>query len=399
MIIEKALKILKQPVCDNCLGRQFSQLLSGFTNAQRGRAIRMAVAMSADAGNASIDASSVPGFKLRNRPPVSEAPQCSVCFGIFNELGKYAKKAAARAKKTKFSTFLVGTRPSSELVAAEDALWERVGIDHCEPLKAEINREAGKLIEKETGKKFSAKEPDVVFLLELTGKTVGMEINPLFIYGEYQKLKRGIPQTRWPSGKYKTSVEQITAKPFMKATNGTGHKFHGAGREDIDARCLAWRPFVLEILEPKKRDIDAGALAKKVGAGVKIRNARLSDIAEVRKLKEARLDKTYRALVKCSAPISKKDLAKLSALKQIGQQTPKRVLHRRADLMRRRLVKGIKTKYINSKSFELTVKGESGLYIKELISGDEGRTNPSVSAILGVPCVCKELDVIEVHVK
>src|SRR3989344_4909597 len=100
MIIEKALKILKQPVCDNCLGRQFSQLLSGFTNAQRGRAIRMAVAMSADAGNASIDASSVPGFKLRNRPPVSEAPQCSVCFGLFNELGKYAKKAAARGKKT-----------------------------------------------------------------------------------------------------------------------------------------------------------------------------------------------------------------------------------------------------------------------------------------------------------
>ncbi|MBI4019528.1 MAG: tRNA pseudouridine(54/55) synthase Pus10 [Candidatus Aenigmarchaeota archaeon] len=399
MIIEKALKILAQPVCDHCLGRQFSQLLSGFTNVERGRAIRMVVAMAADAGNANIDASSVPGFTLRTKPSVSEAAQCSVCFGIFNELATYVKKAALQAKKAEFATFLVGTRPSSELATAEDNLWERVGIDHCEPLKAEINREAGKLIEKHIGKKFSAKRPDVVFLIDLNTNTVSMEINPLFIYGEYQKLKRGIPQTRWPSGKYKTSVEQITAKPFMKVTNGSGHKFHGAGREDIDARCLAWRPFVLEILDPKKRDINAPALAKKVGAGVKIRNARISNIEEVRKLKDAKLDKTYRALVKTSGLIKRKDLAKLSALKEINQQTPRRVLHRRSDLMRRRSVKGIKTKYINSKSFEITVKGQSGLYIKELISGDEGRTNPSVSGILGVPCVCKELDVIAVHMK
>lgn len=40
---------------------------------------------------------------------------------------------------------------------------------------------------------------------------------------------------------------------------------------------------------------------------------------------------------------------------------------------------------------------DGGLYIKELISGDDGRTNPSVSSILNKNCICKELDVLKIH--
>ena len=47
-IIEKAEIILRKYVCDNCLGRQFGQLLSGYDNAHRGRLIRSTVAMSID---------------------------------------------------------------------------------------------------------------------------------------------------------------------------------------------------------------------------------------------------------------------------------------------------------------------------------------------------------------
>ena len=36
-VLEKTDKVLTQPVCDHCLGRQFAQLLSGYGNAQRGR--------------------------------------------------------------------------------------------------------------------------------------------------------------------------------------------------------------------------------------------------------------------------------------------------------------------------------------------------------------------------
>jgi tRNA pseudouridine synthase 10 len=34
--------------------------------------------------------------------------------------------------------------------------------------------------------------------------------------------------------------------------------------------------------------------------------------------------------------------------------------------------------------------------VKELITGDEGRTTPSVAALLGTPCRCVELDVLDV---
>lgn len=394
-ILEKAGKIISQPVCDNCLGRQFSQLLSGMSNKERGQMIKAVSAMSLDKEGSEITNSNFSDIKFHYSAVSGKEERCSVCFGFFNDLEKWVSRIEKKVKDIEFGTFLVGTKLSSELAQAEEDLWERVGIDYCEPLKAEINREIGKLLER-TGKKCNLKKPDINILLDISGKKVSVDINPIFIYGEYQKLIRGIPQTKWPSGKYKTSVEQIIAKPFMSSLKGNGHKFHGLGREDIDARCLAWRPFVLEILNPVKRKIDFN-LYKKIKPSVKVRNLRLSDIAEVRKIKETRIDKTYSALVECP-DISKKDLVRISSLKGIiKQRTPQRVMHRRSDLLRKRAVKEIKPAFISKKRFRLVVTGEAGLYIKELISGDNGRTDPSVSSVLGKECKCIELDVIKIH--
>lgn len=188
------------------------------------------------------------------------------------------------------------------------------------------------------------------------------------------------------------------AVPFMKASRGSAHAFHGMGREDIDARCLAWRPFVLEIVKPKIRRMDLRKLARKIGKGVSVRGIRFSSIAEVRRIKEAKADKTYRCIVECSDAVSRKDLKKLSSLiTTIYQKTPQRVLHRRADIGRKRRVKAISSGYRGPKRFVFTVKGEGGLYIKELVTGDGGRTRPSVSEILGMQCTPKYLDVIKIH--
>lgn len=401
-VLDKATKILKQPVCDNCLGRQFGQLLHGYNNKERGCLLRTMVAMSIDNEKEKndVDMSNF-GANIFHNLEIKDKTQnkkCSLCDGTFEHIDKFAEKAVKRAAKLEYKTFLVGTRLSSDLISREEDMWERVGIDYCEPLKAEINREVGKLIEKKGNVKFNPKTPDVNFIIDVENSKINIEVNPLFIYGEYQKLVRGIPQTRWPSGKYKTSVEQIIAKPYMVATKGKSHKLHGLGREDIDARCLGWRPFVLEIIKPQKRDIDLKRLAKKIDKKVKIRNVRFSHISEVRSIKESRSDKTYKATVTCENNISRKDMKKLDALvTTIFQQTPKRVMHRRSDRMRKRAVKSIKSKFVNSKKFILVVRGEAGLYIKELISGDDGRTQPSVSEVLGIKCTCKELDVIHIE--
>lgn len=403
-ILEKAAKVLARPVCDHCLGRQFGQLLSGYSNVERGRLVRTVAAMAADKEDyrEGADLSNFAGFGFHNLEIKEKLSRkrCSVCSGFFEGLPAWSKKIAARTRLLGFSTFLVGTRVSSAMIEAEEDLWERAGIDYCEPVKAEINREIGKLVEKATGARFDPKNPDINIILDAESGKIEVIKNPLFIYGEYQKLKRGIPQTKWPSRKYRTSVEEIIARPFMTATKGKGHKLHGLGREDIDARCLAWRPFVLEILNPVARELSLGRLAKKVGKAVRVRRLRPSDIAEVRKIKEMRVDKTYRAVVKCPDGISREELKKITAIVgEARQRTPRRVLHRRGDRMRRRKVKQARFRYIDGKTFMLEIRGEAGLYIKELISGDAGRTRPSISELLQKDCACRELDVVKIHTK
>lgn len=403
-IIDKAQKILEQPVCDHCLGRQFGQLMSGYDNEQRGKMLRIITGMSIDQEKndvKSIDMSNFSGLKFHNLEiEIPKKRKCSVCHNIFDSMDLIAKKAVSSAKNMEFRTFLVGTKLSFELISNEESLWERAGIDYCEPLKAEINRELGKRIEKLSKTKFDSKYPDINIILNVDTRKVKIESNPIFIYGEYQKLKRGIPQTKWPDRKYKTSVEQIIAKPFMAVAYGSGHKLHGMGREDIDALCLGWRPFVFEILNPKKRKLDLRKLLKKIGKDVRVRNLRSSNIAEVREIKESRAEKSYRAIIVCDKPIKKQDLKKLAVLvTTISQRTPNRVLHRRGDRKRQRSVRKIKTKFLGSKKFELIIRGEAGLYIKELISGDDGRTKPNISELLGCKCECKELDVVAIHNK
>ena len=81
----------------------------------------------------------------------------------------------------------------------------------------------------------------------------------------------------------------------------------------------------------------------------------------------------------------------------LKQETPQRVVHRRADKVRTKTVHEVKTKKINEKQFEFIVHADGGTYIKELISGDEGRTIPSVSSILNTKATCVELDVIKIE--
>ena len=405
-IVERAARVLEKNCCDHCLGRQFSQLLSGHTNESRGRCLRSVIATEIDAGKTfeKINPDNFEGFRFRQNKDFEKTAKenkvCEVCNGLFDNLDNLAKKAAKKLSGIDFDTFLVGTKPSRDILEREEALWTTAGIDYCEPLRAELNREVGKRVEKLVVRHVDLKRPDMTVILDLENGKIETLANPLFISGFYRKLKRGFPQCRWGTpGHYKTSVEQEVGRPLLKLTGAKDHKFHGAGREDIDALCLGWRAFVIEADRPKSRHIDLKKLAKLVAKGkkVQVRDLRVADMEAVRKIKAARPDKTYRALVVLEKAVKPVDLKKLAALKgNINQQTPERVLHRRADLERKRAVLSIGWKRKSAKSFDLIVKGSAGLYIKELVSGDGGRTKPSVSEILNVPAKVKELDVIKI---
>ena len=81
----------------------------------------------------------------------------------------------------------------------------------------------------------------------------------------------------------------------------------------------------------------------------------------------------------------------------IEQYTPNRVDHRRASLTRTRDVYDASGELHDARHATVDIHGAGGLYIKELVSGDEGRTNPSLAGILGIDAVVTALDVVAVE--
>jgi len=207
---------------------------------------------------------------------------------------------------------------------------------------------------------------------------------------------------------YETSVEELVAAEVMKATSGGEHAFHGMGREDIDARMLGnGRPFVLEIKNPNTRKLDLGEMERKINGfaaeKVEVSSLRLSSSREVERLKAAEFSKTYNVKVRIPGwqdgrEKLKKEVSVFGGL-QVSQQTPTRVAHRRADLVRKRKVLALELLDWDEagKLAEFSITAESGTYIKELVTGDGGRTIPSVSEKTGANCEVAELDVVKVH--
>jgi tRNA pseudouridine synthase 10 len=401
--------VLKQgEVCDHCLGRQVSLKYLGVPCELIGSALR----------KAKNDKDIEKNLKRKTKPKVKQTKNCFICKGIFLELKSWDKKIKDMVKKEEFHNFLVGCKIPKEIETAEEKLWEKIGPEFCEPLKREINRIVGNTIKKVVDKKVEYTFQDVVFILDFNKDTIEVQRNALFIYGRYKKFVH-IPQTKWPcrscrgqgcekcnfTGKqYQETVEELIAAKVLEATSGIASAFHGKGREDISARMLGTgRPFVLEMVEPKKRFLDLKKLQSEINeyakGKVEVSDLRFSNMLEVRLLKTEMPPKTYECLIECEKPITKEDVEKIEkefTNTEISQKTPLRVLHRRADKIRKRKIIYAKCTLISEKQFHATIKSQAGTYIKELISGDERRTKPSFSSILNSPCVCKKLDVVEV---
>jgi tRNA pseudouridine synthase 10 len=72
------------------------------------------------------------------------------------------------------------------------------------------------------------------------------------------------------------------------------------------------------------------------------------------------------------------------------------VAHRRAKKVRERKIYSCTLESLEGAIAGLVIETGSGTYIKELVSGDAGKTQPNISELLGVSCTVKELDVLEI---
>lgn len=394
---------MKRDLCDHCLGRLFAQIGTGLTNKQRGESLRLGVTLK----------------RVLKGEPLPMHEKCWVCEELFNSVERFAEAAVTKLSTVEYDTFLIGSKVDPEILEREERLWGEVGGEYAESIKSELNREIGKIVEAKTGKHVDFSHPDVVAVVDTRFASVELEITPLFIYGRYKKYSREIPQTRWVctlcrgrgckrcnfKGKmYETSIQEIIGEPILKAAKGVDHFFHGMGREDIDVRMLGnGRPFIIEIREPKKRMLDLRSLEKVInesGEGIiEVSDLRLSSRAEVKRIKSASPEKVYRVEILLNGKVNKEKINEvLQSFKntRITQQTPTRVAHRRADKTREKKIVNITAEDIGDDVITLVIRAEAGTYIKEFVHGDGGRTRPSLSELLGVPCEVKSLDVIEV---
>ena len=393
-VLDPARRALGRGLCPECFGRLFGRLGHGLTNPERAARI---------------------GEALGEVRPVD---RCPVCEGAFDRLPVWVERCRAAGTDIEWPRFACGSRWDPETLAREEALWLEIGTSGGETIRSSFNRELGKRLEAATGREATTDRPDVVFLADVPVGTVALTVMPLYFLGRYRKFDRTLPQTRWPcracqgrgcdrcqgTGKtYATSVEELVAAPFLEATGGEGTRFHGMGREDIDARMLGrGRPFVLEIRRPRRRTIDveaAVAAANRAAADrVEVVAMAPAEAAEVVRVKEANPEKSYRVGVAGVVAVAKiNEALSFAAGRAIAQRTPTRVAHRRADRVRtRRIVSASLVEAVEGR-FTLDVRAEAGTYIKEWVEGDNGRTDPNFAALVGAPLSVEFLDVLEIH--
>jgi tRNA pseudouridine synthase 10 len=410
-ILQIAIDALNQGyMCDRCLGRLFAKLLHGLSNEQRGKIVRDALALVIESG-------CEPDLYNGNFQSIimESTSACTFCLDIFKELiPSLTLEAMAKSRSYEFTSFLVGTRLNSELFK-KDIQLNQISPDYSESIKEEVNRTIGKRIELVYQKQVEHKEPDLFFLADLQKNIVSVESKNVYIYGGYKKLARGIPQTtwnckvcngrgckkcKWTGRFYRTSVQHIIEKPILDQLSSAQSSFHGAGREDVDVRCLDYRQFIIEIFNPKKRTVDLERLYREINKSksVQVSKLKLASKGDIASLKEERCDKTYHAVATFVKDVGESDLLKVFSLKGtlIRQKTPLRVVNRRADIVRERKIRDIEAKKLSARKVDLLIECEAGTYVKELISGDKGRTRPSISEVLDNDVKKIVLDVVKI---
>jgi len=248
----------------------------------------------------------------------------------------------------------------------------------------------------------------------------------VFLEGRYRKLSRDLPQTVFfcpvckghprrrkgcerceGFGKLsRDSVQELVGWVAGKAFGTRKNKFHGAGREDVDVRMLGrGRPFVLELQDPKVFDVDLAALEAEINrrnAGrLEVEGLHWSEKMRVALLKETHHAKEYEALVEFEAPVAESAFhACLERRIDVVQRTPERVSHRRADKERERWIELLAAEpaedAAGGRRWRVRLRTQHGTYVKEVLSGEAGATVPSLGGLVGVPCVCLELDVLAI---
>ncbi|GBC72006.1 hypothetical protein HRbin02_01795 [Candidatus Calditenuaceae archaeon HR02] len=414
--------LLRYRLCNKCLGRLLASSWPGPELLNTGEVIkaglleeaRALAAQHPEEAIALIKALSESGYRAAQDDALNygldvKEKTCPICLDRLTDevIDAVVAEAVRRVSGYEFEDFLVGAYVPKYITAIEERIFSEFGLTESETLRKEITREVGKRLEAVLGKPANFTSPEMLILVDIFTGTAEAKPTPLYIYGHYFKNRIDIPQTPWYCSAcwgagcercgglgrmYPDSVAEYIGEPAMRLAGAIGYKFHAAGREDVDVTVEGTgRPFIVELIMPRRRMVSLEALKEAVKScsegRVEVEGLRPATHSDLKMLKETieGSTKRYMATIQFSKPVSSEDLARLDASLRgavIEQQTPTRVLKRRGERLRRKRILNIESRLIDSYTVELYVEVDGGLYVKELIHGDSGRTRPNVAEIL-----------------
>ncbi|MCL6003628.1 MAG: tRNA pseudouridine(54/55) synthase Pus10 [Candidatus Thermoplasmatota archaeon] len=331
---------------------------------------------------------------------------CDLCGNVLERIDDYFEMFSEEARHYDFSTFLIGLRTPRENLLREKEIIEKSGRN-VKSYKEEFQVALGSKIERELHYRAEFAKPELTFIVNQENMDYSLWIKPLFLRGRYVKKRRGIPQSPWiKPGKGKEmerSISEYIGQPICDALDGRDYNFFASGREDVDALMLGTgRPFYVEVKNPKKRSVDITKVSEEVqrksGDGVEVLELSPADSVEIDHMKNLRSDKVYEVGI----TIEGKNIGDIEEVLKnhtdfkISQRTPLRVLNIRKDKVRDRTIRSIDVKSTSGKQLILLIKAEAGTYIKEFITGDNGRTVPNLKDELDVNVKIDYLNVLEV---
>ncbi|MGC8562448.1 MAG: tRNA pseudouridine(54/55) synthase Pus10 [Thermoplasmata archaeon] len=331
---------------------------------------------------------------------------CELCGNILDHVEDYFEMFAGEAKKYDFSTFLIGLRTPKESLRKEIELAEKTGVKF-RSYKDDFQVALGSKIEAELPYRADFSKPDMVFTVNQENMDYSIWIRPMYLKGRYLKKRRGIPQSPWiKPGKGKEgekSISEYIGLTVCRLFNGRDYNFFASGREDVDALMLGnGRPFYVEVKNPRKRTFDPAVLSEEVlnfsDGGVEVIDLSPASSVEIDGMKNLRSDKTYEVGLIIDGKVIEgiDEILKKYTDFKINQKTPRRVLNIRKDKMRERTIRSIEVKQYNEGHLVLIIKAEAGTYIKEFITGDDGRTVPNLKDELDINVKIDYLNVLEV---
>ncbi|MCS7128111.1 MAG: tRNA pseudouridine(54/55) synthase Pus10 [Desulfurococcaceae archaeon] len=421
-ILDDAERILeKYPLCNHCLGRLYAKLGRGILNEIRGLSIKTLLAMEYHRRMQTMKKDYCSELRIlakNSGEPLTTLyrtlciDEVSVerCFICKNTLSRELYKSIAQRvievlKRCDAKSFVIGVLLDPEVKASEIEVLSAASFKYSESIRNEVKREVGKLIRDLGNFTPDFTNPDLTAIVNLNGDIVAI-VNQIYIYGVYWKRGRNISQSTWYKGevkKYPYSIEEFFNERLKDLFAAEKIIIHASGREDVDARMLGTgRPLVIEVKNPLKRSVSLNELNEALkGTIVEALLHEKTSKKAVKLLKEglAKKCKIYKALVLCDRELTDESLRELSEFFtdiNVNQLTPARILGRKKEQLRRRKVYEVRAKLICGRIYEALIKAEGGLYVKELISGDRGRTNPSFTSFLNSLNTCIELDVIGV---